>query len=870
MDSLGPAEKRTPIKHDDNLRPGEGKFVTPEKQKYQPVERPKQVKPQDNLKTEGPFEKREQPGFKPAERAKPVKPKDNLTTGEGEFEGRRKTDTVHTKIDRVVVKKHTDQITLNEGKMETDTTSSTTFKKQPVQRNVVEDIVKKQKMRSNITLGDDTTILRTTNQMNYNTVTARKDERVEKSTDVTDVNRIRDGTIAITTMKVTTVLEDKKDHTPIKEVIRKAGKTNVREEVIHETTGSDVINRKNIVNEQHHINEVNQNVVNKRYIINQHDVNNLQSIESRKTTNQSQITLDDRNDTTSTTKHRTTSDTRQISGGPGPHKGPQQGPSQVNGSTTVTRAVNQHHSSSNIISNQNDQNIVNQSTTKYSTETTDRTGSTVRTTTSGSNVVTTRDGSTRHQPVDQYQPSGGKNVIVERHVITETSPTGTHRQHHSTFETVENTRNVSDHGSTSKHITSSQSERITSSTQRSNHVTSSTNRGGGDTNENIHYEQRTIVTSTPLKGGRQQSSDVLNITDTRSTGSKSLASTSQSDKINNQLHLRQHDSSTSTNTNTMSSTSSTTNTRYGRTSAHNSTSNISSIIHDGSSSPCPVHRSSITSTERQQQRRDYVQDHGNQGHGSSSSSSNVQQHQQQHHRKNVLTSSTDVNNSVFHRKANLSTNSNEALHSNSMSSTAAIQRKSISNLHDQAIYNNTSSDRKSYSSLHRQGKETVQHSTSNSTVHTQHGGGSTSHTYSSSHHVVSGSGGSNTGSNQLRQSSSTTSGTSAERAQKIVKKDNLSTSSFGGEFYGKSESKAYGSFTSGHQHHVLDRSSVARRSNQSSISFGDGPSHGSSVYRREYAVVHSGPCPAANIEKSTYTHTRDTKSHKFYKSSLQQ
>lgn len=842
----GPAEKRTPIKHDDNLKTGEGKFVTPEKPKYQPVERPKQVKPQDNLETEGTFEKPEKPGFKPAERAKMVKPVDNLKTGEGEFVGRRKTDTIHTKIDRVVVKKHTDQITLNEGKMESDTTSSTTFKKQPVQRNVVEDIVKTQKMRSNITLGDDTTILRTTNQMNFNTITSRKDERVEKSTDVTDTNRIRDGTIAITTMKVTTVLENEIDHTPIKEVIHKAGQTNVREEVVHKTSDSDVINRQKIVNEQHHINEINQNVVNKRYVVNQNDVNNLQSIESRKTTNQSQITKDDRN-ATSTTTQDTTIDTRTS--GRGPH-GPQHGPSKVNG-TSVTR-MNQQHETSNIVSNQNDRSNVNRLTTKQTTETNDRTGSTVRTTTSGTNVVTSRDGTTR-KPVDQYPSGSSKNVIVERQVITETSPTI--RQQHSTYEKVENTRNITDSDSTVlKHMTNQQTERETTSTQRSsNNQTKTSTRGGvnaGDTTENVVYEQRTIISSTPKSRQQNYASDILNVNDMRS-GSKSLASTSQSDKINNQLHLRQHDS---TSTNIMSSSSATLSTsRYNKSNLDNSTSNISSIIHDTQSPSCPMNRSSITSTTTERQRRDYV---------SNSPNDQSQANPQHHHRKNVLTSATDVNNSVFHRKANLSSNSNEALHSNSMSSTAAIQRKSISNLHDQAIYN-TTSDRKSYSSLHRQGKDTVSQSTSNSTVHShqhqQHHSGTTSHSHSSTH-VVSGSG----NNNQLRQT--TSSGGTTERAQNIVKKDNL-TSSLGGEFYGKSESKAYGSFTSGHQHHVHDRSAVSRRSNQSSISFGDAPS--TSVYRREYAVVQSGPCPAAHIEKSTFTHTRDTKSHKFYKSTLQ-
>lgn len=752
-----------------------------------------------------------------------MKPVDNLKTGVGEFEGRRKTDIVQTKIDRVVVKKHTDQITLNEGKMETDTTSSTTFKKQPVQRTVVEDIVKKQKMRSNITLGDDTTILRTTNQMNFNTVTTRNDERVEKTTDVTDTNRIRDGTIAITTMKVTTVLENEKDHTPIKQVIRKGGQTNVREEVIHKTTDSDVINRQNIVNEQHHVNEINQNVVNKRYIVNQSDVNNLQSIESRKVTNQSSTSLDDRN----TTTRRTTND-KHITG-----PGPQDGPYNVNG-TIISRTTNQQ--SSNIL-NQNDQNIINRSTTKYTTDTTDRTGSTTRNTTSTSNVVTSRDGRTTHshQPVDQY-PSGSKNVIIERQTITQTLPTD--RQQHYTHETVENTTKVSGSDNIiSKHITN-QSER-TSSTQRSS--SNQISNRGVDLSDNILHEKRTIVTSTPK--GRQQnySSDILNVNDTRSS-SKTLASTSETDKINNQLHLRQHDNAIN---NTMSSTSSTT-TRYSKTSGNNTTSNISSIIHDGQS-PCAVHRSSITTNQR-----DYVSNVPHQ--------SSISNQQQQHHRKNVLSSSTDINNSVFHRKANLSSNSNEALHSNSMSSTAAQQRKSISNLHDQAIYN-TSSDRKSYSSLHRQGKDTVTHSTSGSTIQSnQHHGGSTSQSYSSTH-VVHGSSGANNTNNQLRQTSS---GTTTERTQKIVKKDNL-TSSLGGEFYGKSESKAYGNFASGHQHHAHDRSTVNRRANQSSFSLGDGQNHSSSVYRREYAVVHSGPCPAAHIEKSTFTHTRDTKSHKFFK-----
>lgn len=77
--SLGPCEKRSPIRHDDNLRTGEGDFVTPEKQKYIPAERPKQVKPIDNLTTSvETFEQREEISFIPAERPKAVKPTDQV------------------------------------------------------------------------------------------------------------------------------------------------------------------------------------------------------------------------------------------------------------------------------------------------------------------------------------------------------------------------------------------------------------------------------------------------------------------------------------------------------------------------------------------------------------------------------------------------------------------------------------------------------------------------------------------------------------------------------------------------------------------------------------------------------------------------
>lgn len=767
-----PADRPKQVKPSDNLKTGEGRFTTPDKAKYQPVERPKQVKPQDNLKPEGSFDKPEKPGYRPADRAKPVKPVDNLRTGEGEFEGRRRTDTIHTKIERVEIKKHKDQITLNDGKMETDTTASATFKKQPVQRHVVEDIVKKQKMRSNITLGDDTTILRTTNQMNFNTITTNKNtQRVEKTTDTTDKNRIRDGTIAITTMKVTTVLENEKDHTPIQQVIRKGGQTNIREEVIRETSDTDVTNRKNIVNEQFHVNEINQNVVNKRYIVNQNDASN-RNVESRND-NVSRMTI---------TSDQKSNDVHRLN-------------ENIDRRTNQQQQQQHQHHTSSTFATHTDQNISKHSSTKQTSDSTDK-KSTTSTTLANSSNTTSRS---------IADSSSGLDSTASKH-------------------------------------TTSQSEQTKTTAHLSNI--------NGDTTKNIVHE-RTVIRSTPTTGRQQNySSDILNVGGTRSDG-KVSTSTSQSDKINNQLHLREHDSTSGSNIMSSTSTSTSTSTnRYNKNSGQ-----VSSIIHDDQTSSTGHRTGSSMMTERQ--RRDYVSLNT-----PDQSSRSVQQNQHQHHRKNVLSSSTDVNNAVFHRKANLSTNSNEALHSNSMSSTAAIQRKSISNLHEQANYNNTSSDRKSYSSLHRQGKETISHSTSSSNVQTQqHHHQQQSGTTTA--HVVSNMG---SGSGQNKHASSAT--TSSERAQKIVKKDNL-TSSLGGEFYGKSESKAYGSFTSGHQHHAIDRSTVSRRSNQSSISLGDGQNHSASVYRREFATVHSGPCPAAHLEKTTFTHTRDTKSHKFFKSSLQ-
>lgn len=73
------------MKPEDNLRP-EGKMYRPDKPVFNPAERPKAVKPEDNLHpNEGQFQRPEKPKYIPAEKPKQIRPKDNLTTGHGEF-----------------------------------------------------------------------------------------------------------------------------------------------------------------------------------------------------------------------------------------------------------------------------------------------------------------------------------------------------------------------------------------------------------------------------------------------------------------------------------------------------------------------------------------------------------------------------------------------------------------------------------------------------------------------------------------------------------------------------------------------------------------------------------------------------------------
>lgn len=185
-----------------------------------------------------------------------------------------------------------------------------------------------------------------------------------------------------------------------------------------------------------------------------------------------------------------------------------------------------------------------------------------------------------------------------------------------------------------------------------------------------------------------------------------------------------------------------------------------------------------------------------------------------HHRKNLISStSEDVSNSVLHRRG-VVTVTEPAPHS--ISTTAAVQRKSIQNIDGQFSSQQSSQDRKSLSYMHRQGISSENFAQN-------------AHTYSKK-----------SGSNVL--------------------------ASVGGSFGGESESKSYGNFSQ------TERVTTSKTYNSSQISFGAEMSNKSvhSSYRKEFTPRPSGPCPAASIvtnqAPASFKHTRDTKSHKFYAS----
>lgn len=774
----------------------------------------------DNLKTEGEFTTRIIEEYRPAEKPVVKKPEDNLKLT-GRFEGKRKTQEVVTKVERTEVKKHEDQLKLNEGKMETTTTNTSAFKSvTPVKKDVVDEVTKKKFMKSSISLGDDTTILRTTNQMNFNTITTRKDALTEKATK--DDRLIRDGALAITTVKVTTILENEKDHTPIREVIRNTGKTNEREEVRHTTSQVNVTNRKNIVNET---NQYNQTTKHQKITSGSDDVRSLTNLSDTthrhitdRTANDNRITQNVNGSHTDVTSYKTVTDhTTNVDN------------RHLNQNTSRTDVTTQRNVTDRTLNNED------RLLTTFHGAHTDVTQDKKHTTT---RLIE----SEKHDQTNRLKQTNANNQLTTIDQTRQVTDTDVNR-HTGKFSTKS-----SEHYQSSDIIDNVNQKgfTISATSKATSHDVDSSNKGNVSTmksvinrSEKTSNRTHTISQGQPLVSGvdhdstkrvmnsqQNYNSDILNVRNVDSTQSNNRIT--QSDKITNQLNLRQHESG---------STSSMNDTRNQQNRIHQS-SNISNVINDNN---CNSNLQS-SSSQAIDHRRNYVaSDQNTQSSVIKSTSQTSHTSQQSHHRKNVLTSSEDVSNSVFHRKSNLTSNSNDALHSNSLSSTAAIQRKSISNLHDAAIYN-VPTDRQSYSSLHRQGKE----------LHSQAHSSTTSSVTTTTR-----------GSQQNTTTSSTTGG---ERAQKIVQKNNLSVG--GGDFYGKSESNSYGSFSGGHQNSARDRV-VVRRSNQSSISFGDPSSINSNVYRREYATVHNAACPAAHIEQSTFKHTRDTKSHKFYKPTLQ-
>ncbi|CAK1584499.1 unnamed protein product [Parnassius mnemosyne] len=213
-----------------------------------------------------------------------------------------------------------------------------------------------------------------------------------------------------------------------------------------------------------------------------------------------------------------------------------------------------------------------------------------------------------------------------------------------------------------------------------------------------------------------------------------------------------------------------------------------------------------------------------------------------HKRTSDLTSDSQSANAVLHRKGITSTN--EAHHS--ISSTAASQRKSIGNLNERGEYisNSThSTDRKSISSMHRSARD-------NTVVISQH-------TDNADFRRT-----------QRRDGQSTM---VVEREPRVNVRDNLRV---GGEFFGQSEARSYGSFSRSEQsqkaestEHVERVQRVTRHGNSSQFILGDA---GNTSYKREFTTHVHGTCPATTLQSPStqFKHTRDSREHKFYSSKI--
>lgn len=254
------AEKVVVIKTKDNLKL-EGHFEDHTKRDDYTVikgERVDVVRRPDNLKLEGEFDRPEQRKFEPSPRPKATKPADNLKIT-GDFEGKssvQKSEFKNVKGERTEIVKHTDQITLNSGTMSKTTTNSDSFDRKTV---VQPKQPRRNNMQSSISLGNDTNTMKTTNQMNYTSTRNVNKQNVvyETKEDRKDSNGLRDGTIAITTMKVTTVLaNDRKQGPRSPEIIRTAKQTRVHEHTNKTLSKSNVVNQTNTINESNVVNQV--------------------------------------------------------------------------------------------------------------------------------------------------------------------------------------------------------------------------------------------------------------------------------------------------------------------------------------------------------------------------------------------------------------------------------------------------------------------------------------------------------------------------------------------------------------------------------------------------------------------------------------
>lgn len=254
------AEKVVVVKTKDNLKL-EGNFEDHTKRDDYTVikgERVDIVKHPDNLKLEGDFDRPKQPKFESSPRPKATKPVDNLKIT-GDFEGKssvQKTEFKTVKGERSEIIKHTDQITLNTGTMSKTTTNSDSFDKKTV---IQPKQPRKNNMQSSISLGNDTNTMKTTNQMNYTSTRNVNKQNVvyEKKEDRSDSNGLIDGTIAVTTMKVTTVLANEKKQGPQPpEIIKTAKQTRVHEQTNKTSSKTNIVNQTNIINESNIVNQV--------------------------------------------------------------------------------------------------------------------------------------------------------------------------------------------------------------------------------------------------------------------------------------------------------------------------------------------------------------------------------------------------------------------------------------------------------------------------------------------------------------------------------------------------------------------------------------------------------------------------------------